>query len=180
MSAFDEQAILICVSEVRASRQTPYTPLKYKHTMMKNVLITFLLLGLSGLASAELPEPPDPRMIANMSVEERIERGKFIRAELSKATPEERKVFRDKFRQKLQSMSPQERQALHEQMHAQWKTMSKEQQEQIRTGRRQMIESLTPEEKAEIKRHREQEFEKMTPEERQKWRDDMHHHSSKK
>jgi hypothetical protein len=65
-------------------------------------------------------------------------------------------------------------------MHAQWKTMSKEQQEQIRAVRRQMIEGLTPEEKADIKRHRQQEFEKMTPEERQKWRDEMHHHSNKK
>ncbi len=148
--------------------------------MMKNALITSLLLSLSGMVLADLPEPPDPRMIAQMSVEERIERGKFIRAELSKATPEQRKAFRDKFREKLQSMSPQERKALNEQMHAQWKTMSKEQQEQIRAGRRQMIESLTPEEKAEIKHHREQEFQKMTPEERQKWRDDMHHHPSKK
>ncbi len=32
----------------------------------------------------QLPQPPDPRFIANMSVEERIERGKFIRDELSK------------------------------------------------------------------------------------------------
>ena len=147
---------------------------------MKNTFVISLLLSLCASALAQLPEPPDPRLIVLLSVVERIERGKYIADELSKATPEERKNFRDKFRQKMQALSPEERKALHEQMHAQWKTMTKEQQEQIRASRRQMIESLTPEEKAEIKKHRKQEFEKMTPEERQKWRDDMHHHSDKK
>ena len=147
---------------------------------MKNTFGISMLLSLCASALAQLPDPPDPRFIANMSVEERIERGKFIRDELSKATPEERKNFRDKFRQKMQALSPEERKTLHEQMHAQWKTMTKDQQEQIRAGRRQMVESLTLEEKAEIKKHRQQEFEKMTPEERQKWRDDMRHHSDKK
>ena len=151
------------------------------HTgFMKNTLSISILFSLCASALAQLPEPPDPRFIANMSVEERIERGKFIQDELSKATPEERKLFRDKFRQKMQALSLEERKALHEQMHTQWKSMTKEQQEQIRADRRQMVESLTPTEKAEIKKHRQQEFEKMTPEERQKWRDDMRHHSDKK
>ena len=147
---------------------------------MKRSIAVVILLGFSAWVMAELPEPPDPRDIVNMTVSERIEKSKFIGEELSKSTPEERKNFRDKFRQKMQALSPEERKSLHDQMHAQWMTRTKEQQGQILASRRQMIESLTPEEKAEIKKHRKQEFEKMTPEERQKWRDDMHHHSDKK
>ena len=65
---------------------------------------------------AALPEPLDPRDVSSMNFEQRLAHGRMIREEMNKATPDERKAYRDKMHQKMQALSPQERKELHQKM----------------------------------------------------------------
>ena len=147
---------------------------------MKTIYAALLTLTFTVSSFAELPEPPDPRDIVRMSVQERIEKSSRLQDELLKATPQERKIFRQKMRQNMETLTAKERHDLHEEMHKQWQSMSKEQQDIIRQNRKKLMEQLTPEERIEIKEHRQKALEQMSPQERQKWHDEMHKESKTK
>jgi len=73
---------------------------------MKPLYALLLSLTFTVSSFAELPEPPDPRDIARMPAQERIEKSTRLQEELLKATPQERKIFRQKMRQKMEALTP--------------------------------------------------------------------------
>ncbi len=120
---------------------------------MKSYKLSVVILGLvmasvSCSALAALPEPLDPRDISSMNFEQRLAHGRMIREEMNKATPDERKAYRDKMHQKMQALSFEERKS--------------------------MMEILTPQERKELREERRRAFDRMNPEDRKKWRDEMH------
>ena len=67
-----------------------------------------LLAATSAVTSfAALPDPVDPRAVAQMSMEERLEQSRQLRDAMAKATPEERKAYREKLRAKMDTLSPE-------------------------------------------------------------------------
>ena len=72
-----------------------------KVSILRNAFASTVLAIATCLAHAKLPEPLDPREVSTMSFEQRLEHGRMIREEMKKATPEERKAFRDKMHQKI-------------------------------------------------------------------------------
>ena len=72
-----------------------------KITNFRIAFVGLALASLSWFAQAALPEPLDPREVANMSFEQRLEHGRMIREEMKKATPGERKAFRNKMHLKI-------------------------------------------------------------------------------
>jgi Spy/CpxP family protein refolding chaperone len=123
---------------------------------IQGLIITgFLMVGAIGIASATLPEPQDPQVVANMTFEQRLQMSKDLREQFQKATPEERREYRQKLHAKFKALSPEERKALREKMHAQWKALTPEQKKELRDNRKAMIEDLTPGEREEMKKQRE-------------------------
>jgi Spy/CpxP family protein refolding chaperone len=126
-----------------------------KKTMQGLIMASVLMVGVINIASAALPEPPDPQAVANMGFEQRLQMSKDLREQFKNATPEERQAYRQKLHAKFKALSPEERKALREKMHAQWKALTPEQRKELRDNRKAMIASMTPEERAEMKKERE-------------------------
>lgn len=154
------------------------TFLKIRESIMrKNIYKVLWMMGLSWMLMqqvfAALPEPLDPRVVANMTFEERQQKTKEIHEALKKATPEERKAFREKVHAKMLALSPEERKALHEKIHEQWKKLTPEQRKQVREERRAMIRAMSPEEREEMKKEREHMKHHWSEEERARWEKEM-------
>ena len=133
-----------------------------KYSKLSSVILGLVVASITWSVHAALPEPLDPREVSSMNFEQRLAHGRMIREEMIKATPDERKTFREKMHQKMQALSPQERKELHKKMHSEWKSLSVEQRDQLKQERKSMMEILTPQERKELR------------EERKKWRDEMH------
>ena len=76
---------------------------------MKYLKLSYVILGLVMSSAtctvlAALPEPLDPREVSSMNFEQRLAHGRMIREEMNKATPDERKAYRDKMHQKMQAI----------------------------------------------------------------------------
>lgn len=127
-----------------------------KRRMQGLVMASLLMIGVIGLASAALPEPQDPQVVANMTFDQRLQMSKDLREQFKKATPEERSAYRQKMHAKFKALSPDERKALHEKMRAQWQALTPEQKQQLKENRKAMVADLTPAEREEMKKHREQ------------------------
>jgi Spy/CpxP family protein refolding chaperone len=124
---------------------------------VQGVLIAgILMVGINSVANAVLPEPQDPRVVANMTFEQRLQMSKDLRQQFKNATPEERREYRQKMRAKFQALSSDERKALREKMHTQWQALSPEQKKELQANRKAMIADLTPQEREEMKKHREE------------------------
>jgi Spy/CpxP family protein refolding chaperone len=140
---------------------------------IQGLIITgFLMVGAIDIASATLPEPQDPQVVANMTFEQRLQMSKDLREQFQKATPEERREYRQKLHAKFKALSPEERKALREKMHAQWKALTPEQKKELRDNRKAMIAAMTPEERAEMKKDREQ-WAKAHPHDQDHWNKPM-------
>jgi len=127
-----------------------------KRMMQALVVAGVLTVGAIRMASAALPEPQDPQVVANMSFEQRLQMSKDLREQFKKATPEERREYRQKMHAKFKALSPEDRKALHEKMRAQWQALTPEQKKELKENRKAMIADLTPQEREEMKKHREQ------------------------
>ena len=143
-----------------------------KRAMQGLMMASILMVGAIGIASAALPEPQDPQIVANMSFEQRLQMSKDLREQFKQATPEERRDYRQKLHAKFKALSPEERKALREKMHVQWKALSPEQKKELRDSRKAMIAAMTPEERAEMKKERE-EWMKEHPHEKEHWNKPM-------
>ena len=120
-----------------------------------SMVLSTALLCTMGIASAALPEPQDPLVLANMSFEQRLQLSKELREEFKNATPEERREYRQKMHAKFKALSVEQRAELRQKMHAQWEALTPEQKQQLRDNRKFMIADLTPEEREEMKQRRE-------------------------
>ena len=129
-----------------------------------------LLFGASvfSLASAVIPEPPNPLANFNLTFEQRFEQMKQTDAALLKATPEERKAYWHRMRDQMKALSSEDRKLIQEKMRAQWQSITPEQKEKMKAERKAFFDGLTPEEQAEMK-ERKTKWENMSPEEKQKW-----------
>jgi flagellar biosynthesis GTPase FlhF len=125
-----------------------------KRAIQGFMMASILLVSTIGLASAALPEPQDPQVVANMTFEQRMQMSKDLREQFKQATPEERREYRQKLHAKFKALSPQERKALRDKMHAQWEALTPAQKKELRDNRKAMIASMTPEERAEMKKER--------------------------
>jgi Spy/CpxP family protein refolding chaperone len=127
-----------------------------KKTMQGILISGLLIVGINGIANAALPEPQDPRVVANMTFDQRLQMSKDLRQQFNNATPEERRDYRQKMHAKFQALSPDERKALREKMHAQWQALSPDQKKELQDNRKAMIADLSPQEREEMKKHREE------------------------
>ena len=143
-----------------------------KRAMQGLMMASILMVGAIGIASAALPEPQDPQVVANMSYEQRLQMSKDLREQFKQATPEERREYRQKLHAKFKALSPEERKALREKMHAQWKALTPEHKKELRENRKAMIAAMTPEERLEMKKARE-EWMKTHPHEKEHWNKPM-------
>ena len=143
-----------------------------KRAMQGLMMASILMVGAIGIASAALPEPQDPQVVANMSYEQRLQMSKDLREQFKQATPEERREYRQKLHAKFKALSPEERKALREKMHAQWKALTPEQKKELRENRKAMIAAMTPEERLEMKKARE-DWMKTHPHEKEHWNKPM-------
>jgi hypothetical protein len=140
-------------------------------TLQRLLAATTLAWGM--LAQAALPEPPDPREVAQLTTEQRIEQARALNQALSQASPQEREAFRAKAMQKMRALSPEERQQVHQRMRADWAAMTDAQRNELRELRKARVAQMTPEERAQMREQRRRMFERMSPEEQKKWRDEM-------
>ena len=115
-----------------------------KRAIQGLMMASILMVGAIGIASAALPEPQDPQVVANMSFEQRLQMSKDLREQFKGATPEERREYRQKLHAKFKALSPEERKALRDKMHAQWQALSPEQKKGLRDNRKAMIAAMTP------------------------------------
>ena len=84
--------------------------------MSSKKFVVGLLFGISiaSLASAAIPEPPNPLANINLTFDQRLEQMKQTDATLLKATPEERKEYWHKMRDQMKALSPEDRKLVHE------------------------------------------------------------------
>ncbi len=138
--------------------------------MSSKKFVLGLLFGFSvvSMASATIPEPPNPLANINLTFDQRLEQMKQTDAALLKATPEERKAYWHKMRDQMKALSPEDRKLVHEKMKAQWQSVTPEQKEKMKAERKAFFDALPADEQAEIKARRAK-WENMSPEQRQNW-----------
>ena len=129
-----------------------------------------LVFGISvmSVASAVIPEPPNPLATANLSFDQRLEQMKQTDAALLKATPEERKAYWQKMKAQMKAMTPEDRKMLHQKMKVDWKAMTPEQKEAMKAERKAYFDALTPDEQAAMRAHKAR-WENMNPDQKKHW-----------
>ena len=127
-----------------------------------------LLFGFTaGMALGEPSEAIDPIKAAGMSSEKQVDKSKEIGEQIKRATPEERKAFRERLHKEMESLSPEERQEINKKMRARWQGLTDDQKNKIKENGRTLIESMSPEERSAMHTER-RELRKSIPTEEKK------------
>lgn len=100
---------------------------------------------------AAMPEPVDPRVIVDMSFDQRLAHLKQVNDSILKSTHQEIRAYWEKFGQKISALSPADQKYIYEKRQANAKALTQEQKNAITAQRKAYFSAMTPEQKKAVK-----------------------------